>query len=268
MNMTRADDADKQRAFLSLLANPVVTPWTDAATYTLVHRHANTIARWGKRLGYKLAHLDQCYRLRRIPLPGPVTVGHRTPPDRAELLLTLYTAACLDDHREDSITLQDLSDHVRLSLAGRQGWPYDPNLRSHRVLLLRAVDALVTYSVLERRTDDHLRDDWQATGSGIGGGYIIHRDALVLLIDTGDVDLALNQHADDIDHRGAQLLRRLVETQALYPDELDEVERTYLDAAAQRSRLAGLAEEMTGGTVEQRADAILLTLPPDRALPD
>lgn len=121
VSLLRTDDADKQRAFLSLLARPVVTPWTDPDNYTLVHRHAHTLELWCKRLDYRLAHLDQCYRLRRVPIVGTDAVAHRTPPERAELLLTLYAAACLDEHREDSITLQELSDLVRLSAAGRSG---------------------------------------------------------------------------------------------------------------------------------------------------
>ncbi|GAB3624152.1 hypothetical protein GCM10027418_22360 [Mariniluteicoccus endophyticus] len=267
VSMARAEDADKQRAFLSLLANPIVTPWGDAEAYALVHRHARTLETWCKRMGYQLAHLDQCYRLRRIPVGDETIAGHRTPPDRAVLLLALYAAVCLDEHREDSITLQEVSDVVRLSAAGRSGWPYDPNIRRHRALLLRAVELLCSQGVLEVRTDEQLREGWERTGAGIGAGYLVHREALVLVIDTGDVDLALNPAPAEIGERGPRLLRRLVETQALYPDELSEEDRAYLDHGGQRTRLAGLAEEMTGGSVEHRADAVILSLSPDRSLP-
>ncbi|RRD48111.1 DUF2398 family protein [Arachnia propionica] len=267
LSMTRADDADKQRAFLSLLANPVVTPWNDAEAYALVHRHARTLETWCKRMGYRLAHLDQCYRLRRVPVADETISGHRAPPARAVLLLALYAAACLDEHREDSITLQEISDVVRLSAAGRSGWPYDPNSYSHRKLLLRAVELLLRHGVLEVRTDDRLREGWERTGTGIGAGYHVHREALVLLIDTGDVEQALHPPSMRADERGPRLLRRLVETQALYPDELSEEDRTYLDHGGQRLRLAGLAEEMTGGSVEHRKDAVILSLSPDRSLP-
>ena len=266
VSMTRAEDADKQRAFLSLLANPVMTPWGDAEAYALVHRHARTLETWCKRLGYQLAHLDQCYRLRRVPVGEGAVVAHRTPPDRAVLLLALYAAACLDEHREDSITLQEISDVVRLSAAGRSGWPYDPNSRRHRTVLLRAVELLCGHGVLEERTDAQLREGWERTGSGIGAGYLVHREALVLLIDTGDVDVALDPPPAEAHERGIRLLRRLVETQALYPDELCAEDRAYLDHGGQRVRLAGLAEEMTGGAVEHRADAVILSLSPDRSL--
>lgn len=266
VSLTRADDADKQRAFLILLANPVVTAWTDPGGYGLVHRHAHTLGVWCARLGYQLAHLDQCYRLRRTPIAGTVAQPEGLPPERALLLLVLYAAACLDDHRDDSITLQELSDTVRLSAAGRGGWPYDPNLHRHRTLFISAMDWLVGQGVLERLTDDILREGWAQSGQGIGAGYRVHRDALVLFVDTGDVDLALRPPADDDDTRRQRLLRLMIETQALYPGELDDDDRSYL--TGQRLRLAGFAEQMTGGTVESRADAIVLSIPPDRELPD
>ncbi len=267
VSMLRADDADKQRAFLALLANPLITPWANPADYALVHRHARVLTTWCRRLNYQLAHLDRCYRLRRIAVVGGVAVPVRARPDRAELLLTLYAAACLDDHREDSITLQELSDLVRLSSAGRNGWPYDPNTRSHRQIFLRALGWLVTQGVLESRTDELLREGWAQTGAGIGAGYLVHREALVLCIDTGDVDLALRPaESDQADNRGVRLLRTLIETQAIYPDELSEDERGYL--VNQRSRLIDQAQEMTGGIVELRADALLLSIPSDRGLPD
>lgn len=265
-SMLRAYDADKQRAFVGLLARQVVTPWSDQSLYTLVHRHAHVLATWASRLGYRLAHIDQCYRLRRVPVDGAVAAPVAPPPSRSVLLLSLYSAACLDDHREDSITLQELSDVVHLSTAGLGRWPYEPDLRAHRRELVKAVDLLVDHGVLERRTEDQLVDGWERRGEGIGAGYVLHRDALTLLIDTGDVDLALAQRAgSEGDNRGLRLLRLLLETQSILVDELPQPERDYL--VGQRTRLVSLAEEMTGGTVESRADAITLVLPSDRDLP-
>ncbi|SHI82398.1 TIGR02678 family protein [Tessaracoccus bendigoensis DSM 12906] len=265
-SMLRVYDADQQRAFVGLLANQTVTPWSDAPLYALVHRHAQTLATWCARLGYRLAHIDQCYRLRRVPIDATVAVPVGDPPSRFELLLTLYAAACLDDRREDSVTLQDLSDDVHLSTASVGGPPYDPNLRSHRQELVSAVDRLVAHGVLERRTDDRLIEEWERGAEGIGAGLVLHRDALTLLISTDDVDLALagRGHSAE-DSRGARLLRQLVETQGILVDELPEDEQQYL--WGQRTRLASLAGEMTGGTVEIRSDLILLVLPADRELP-
>lgn len=265
-SMLRADQADRQRAMVGLLAHQLVTPWTNPELYALVHRHAHILSTWSARLGYRLAHIDQCYRLRRIPIDGTVAVPIGSPPSRSELLLLLYAAACLDDHREESITLQDLSDVVHLSTAGLGRWPYDPNLRSHRREFVRAIGRLIAYGALEQRTDDQFLEGWERRGEGIGAGYVLHRDALTLLIDTGDVDLALARRATPVDDtRGMRLLRQLTETQAILISQLPESEQTYL--VGQRSRLASLAEEMTGGQVELRTDAMLLILPPDRDLP-
>ncbi|MGD8214420.1 DUF2398 family protein [Aestuariimicrobium sp. Y1814] len=263
--MLRADLADKQRAMVGLLAKQLVAPWTNPELYALVHRHAHLLATWSARLGYRLARIDQCYRLRRMPIDGTVSVPIGSPPSRSELLLVLYAAACLDDHREESITLQDLSDLVHLSTVGLGRWPYDPNLRTHRRELVRAIGRLITYGVLEQRTEDQFLEGWERRGEGIGAGYVLHRDALTLLIDTGDVALALNHATSEDDTRGVRLLRQLIETQAILFGELTESEQNYL--MNQRSRLTSLAEEMTGGQVEFRSDAMLLILPPDRDLP-
>lgn len=265
-SMYRSDDADRQRAFLTLLANPAITPWVDEAGYALVHRHEHTLGIWAKRLGYQIAHLDQCYRLRRVPIEGEVAVPIAAHPPRGVLLLSLYAAACLDEHREDSITLQELSDLVQLSAAGRGGWPYDPNKRVQRQAFVDALSWLIGQGVLEVRTAEQLRDIWAHTGTGIGAGYLIHREALVLCIDTGDVDLALRPQPSEGDTRGMRLLRRLVETQAVYPQSLTDDERDYL--TGQRTRLFDQVQEMTGGLIEARADLIVLSLPADRALPD
>lgn len=266
-SMQRADDAYKQHAFVGLLANQSVAPWSDAALYALVHRHAPILTTWCARLGYRLAHIDQCYRLRRVPIEQGVALPVADPPSRFELLLTLYAAACLDDRREDSITLQDLSDDVALSTAAlSDARDYDPNLRSHRQELVRAVDRLVAHGVLERRTDERLMSDWERRAEGIGAGFILHRDALTLLISTDDVDLALARRSGNgEDSRGARLLRQLVETQGIVVAELSEEDQAYL--IGQRTRLASQAAEMTGGTVEIRSDLILLGLPADRSLP-
>ena len=266
-SMQRADDADKQRALLGLLASQVVTPWSHPILYPLVHRYASTLTTWCARLGYRLVHLDRCYRLRRVPIDGAVAIPDGDPPRRNVLLLTLYAAACLDDHREDTITLQELSDLVRLATAGFSGWPYDPNLRPHRQGLIAAVELLAGHGVLEPLTDEQLVEGWERSGEGIGAGYVLHRDALMLLIDTGDVDMALaRRSASGEDTRGVELLRALIETQAILVDELPEESRAYL--IGQRARLAARAEEMTGGSVEIRSDAITLVLPADRDLPD
>lgn len=261
------DLTDKQAAFTSLLASPVVTPWTDAAVYSLVTRHERDLETWFRRLGYRLQRLDRCVRLRRVPLGGVPAVPAGEVPKRRPLVLALVVAAALEDQRDDSVTLQELSDAVRRGTAAYGLATYDPSLRAHRADLVAAVRLLCSHGVLEQRTmRADLIDSWEREGSGIGAGYVIHRDALVLLIDTRDVEVSLAVDPVQTDTRGARLLRALVETQALLTHQLDEADRSYL--TGQRSRLVAQAEEMTGGIVEVRSDALVLVLPSDRGLDD
>ena len=60
--------ADRQRAFVGLLACPLVTPWSNEALYLLVHRHFHALQTWCQRVDYRLIHVEQSYRLRRLPL--------------------------------------------------------------------------------------------------------------------------------------------------------------------------------------------------------
>ena len=261
-SFSRADLVERQAAFTGLLAHPLVAPWTHPELYAVVHRHEHTLSVWCARLGYRLIRIDQCYRLRRSPIEGRTAIPRDTPPPRRPLVLALLAAAILEDRRQDSITLQEISDDVRQFAAANRFVGYDPEHRSHRVALLAGVRLLITHGVLDQRTHrGELLESWERTGGGIGAGYLIRRDALVLLVDTRDVQLALDPVEVGGGVRGQLILRELVETQALHPLELDETLSAYL--ASQRRRLIDQAEEMTGGTVELRADAWVLLLPSD-----
>ena len=261
------DHAEIQAAFTGLMANPLVTPWRHPELHMLVHRHATTLSIWVKRVGYLLVGSNRCYRLRRPSIGGRVALPAATPPPRGQLVLLLYAASCLEASAGESLTLQELSDDVARLVQINGGWPYDPNRRPDRQRLLAAVHMLTTYGVLEERTSGTLQNDWERTGSGIGAGYLLHRDALMLLVDTDDVDLALARRIDSSqDARGQELLRMLVECQALYPEELSESHRDYL--TRQRSRVVERAEELTGGRVEVRSDALILVMPASRELPE
>ena len=264
-SFSRADLAERQAAFTGLLAHPLVNPWTRPTLYALITRHEHTIDLWCARLGYRLVRIDQSFRLRRTPIDGQVTVPPGRPRPRRPLVLALLVAAILEDQRQDSVTLQEISDAVRQFAAANGFAAYDPEHRSHRVALFEGVRLLVDHGVLDQRTSRvDLLDTWERTGRGIGAGYLIHRDALVLLVDTRDVQLSLEPQERADDTRGQRLLRSLIETQALHPMALEESDRTYL--VAQRRRLLDHAEEMTGGTVEPRADAWVLVLPSDQGV--
>jgi hypothetical protein len=77
-------------------------------------------------------------------------------------------------------------------------------------------------------------------------------------VDSGSDDEATAQTAT----RSQRLLRTLVEDTVLLYADLHPLDAEY--ARGQRSWLAGHAADMTGGTVEMRAEGMLLRLPPDR----
>lgn len=265
LSFRAADLADKQTAFTGLLAAPLVAPWVDPTLSSLVARHERDLETWCARLGYRLFRIDRCVRLRRPPLGGPPVLPAGKAPPRRPLVLALMVCAALEDQREDSVTLDELSDAARRVSALHGLAAYDPNQRGHRVHLLDAVQLLGKYGILEQRTRrSDLLTNWEREGSGIGAGYLIHRDALVLLVDTRDIERSLVPEPATTDTRGARLLRSLVECQALYPLELDDSDRSYLQS--QRRRLITQAEEMTGGVVEVRSDALVLILPSDKGL--
>jgi len=257
--------SDRQSAFLGLLAHPLVTPWAFPALYSLVVRHHQGLEQWCARLGYRLLRIDQCFRLLRTPLGGRPAIPRGLPPSRRILILALLAAAILEDERQDSITLQEISDAVRRFAHVNEFRPYDPEQWRQRGELVEAVRFLVTHGVLEQRTRRaDLLDSWERDGTGIGAGYVIHRDALVLFVDTRDAELALVADEPPVTNRGQHLLRQIIETQALEPGGLTDDERSYL--VSQRSRLQDQAQEMTGGTLEIRADAWILVLPTDQGL--
>ncbi|MEO7587869.1 MAG: DUF2398 family protein [Arachnia sp.] len=253
----------KQAAFLGVLQNPQVTPWATPGLFQLVVRHEGDLATWSGRLGYQLVRVDQTYRLRRAPINGEVAMPGGFPASRRTHVLALATAAILEDQRVDSITLQEISDAVRQFVAVHELSPYDPEVRGHRRALVDGVQLLQTHGVLESRVvTEEILTTWERQGVGIGGGYLIHRDALVQLVDTRNVELALAPVASDpTATRYQRMLRELVETQSLHPGRLSGGDQEYM--MRQRSQLVDRVEEMTGGTVEVRADALILVLPDD-----
>ena len=258
------DLPERQSAFVGLLVHPMVSPVRHRDLHARVTRHRRHLEQWARRVGYRITSVGSAYRLRRTPLAGVVAIPDGGPPPRRELVLTLVVAAAVEDETSDSVTLQAISDAVR-QLAAQAGLAeYDPSRRPHRLGLVRAVNRLVDLGVLDRRTDrDDLLRAWEDDGQGVSAGYLIDRDALVLLLDPHDLTLALTRPDDGeaADTRGPRLLRLLLETQSVTYADLDADDLQYL--VGQRSRLAHQAAEMTGGVVELRADGMLLVLPSD-----
>ena len=88
-SFSRADLAERQRAFTGLLAHQLVNPWTRPALYALITRHEHTVDLWCARLDYRLVRIDQCYRLRRSPIDGQVVAPLGSAPPRRPLVLAI-----------------------------------------------------------------------------------------------------------------------------------------------------------------------------------
>ena len=270
--------AEAQDTFVGLLTAPLVSARVDAARFRAVIKHRAQLAEWCARLGYRLVIAGPVARLHRDPSGPQRTAAPPAwePPSRRVLVLTaLIAAAC--ESTDITTTVQILSDEVRALSAspGARVTPYDPNRRPERQAFIRGLDQLAALGILLRRTSDEaLLRQWEEEGTGVGGGFEIDQDALLQFTDPHTVSLALQPAADDspdddgdtparIATRGQRLLRTLVEDTALLYADLHPLDAEY--ARGQRSWLADRAVDMTGGTVETRAEGMMLRLPPDRS---
>ena len=264
-----ATTRDAQHAFLRLLACPLVTPAVDQHLYRQVVVHQQEITASARRLGYRVQRVGSAVRLIRVPIGGTVTTPPRprTAPTRRLMVLMCCLAACCEDV-SGVVTLQKLSDMVR-DLTASPGVTlssYDPEDRAQRRQLRDAAGRLGDLGILRRRTSDEtLLDAWTEEGAGIGAGYEIDRDALLLMTSPDVLDRALAAEPADAhdlaSSRTVRQLRALAETPAvLYADLSAE------DSEALRRergwRTTDLAE-ITGGVVEARAEGLVLVLTGD-----
>lgn len=268
-----------QRAWLGLLDFPMLTYQTNPRLYRAVLDNRGTLTRWAARVGYRLTTSVGVVRLHRDPAGPELTAAPVAvePPSRRELVLRVLLAAACEEIT-GSTTVQYLSDAVRTASVNPacKVTPYDPNpnkengrrkAQVERQTLLKAADHLVRCGVLIRRTsDDGLLRQWEDDGEGIGGGFEVNSDALLQFIDPHTVHRVFTVDGQGLDEariatRRQRMLRRLLEDTALLYGDLHVDDADY--ARAQRSSLAAAAAEMSGGTVEIRAEGLLLRLPQD-----
>lgn len=270
---TAADVREAQRAFLGLLARPLVTPATDATLHRQVVQRQQTVIDYARRVGYRIQRVGQAVRLIRVPLGGEVTAPPWPDgaPDRRLLSLACRLAACCEDI-SGAVTLQRLSDMVRdLSAApGVHLSGYDPDDRVQRVHLRDAAGILAHWGVLRRRTsDERLLDEWTESGAGPGAGYEVDRDALLLITSPDVLNLALSPEPADEEEQAAtrtlRHLRTLLETPHLAYADLPAAEADALRQS--RGLRAGDLAQMTGGALEARAEGLLLVLTDDEHTP-
>ncbi|MFY1692819.1 TIGR02678 family protein [Plantactinospora sp. WMMB782] len=265
---TSAIEKEAQQAFLGLLAQPLITPATNRILHRHVLRHQRQITDHARRAGYRIQRVDRAVRLIRVPVGGKVTAPPRPTGAHGRRLLALACclAACCEEV-STTVTLQQLSDMVR-DLTGAPGTPvtaYDPEQKPQRRLLRDAATLLADWGVLRRRTSDEMLLDWTEDGAGPGAGYDVDRDALLLMTSPDVLAAALHSPEADAEQlaatRTVRQLRALLETPAVVYADLDEHDADAL-RKARGLRTADLTQ-MTGGTVEARAEGLLLALPDD-----
>ncbi|MFF2840641.1 DUF2398 family protein [Paenarthrobacter sp. NPDC057981] len=295
--VSTSEEVQARQTFLRLLCRPLVTAHIDTQLYRDALRYAKQIDGYCKRLDYRRAHLGGAIRLVRNPILGTVIAPPRPidlPPNRVLTLTALLAAAC--EEVEGGVTLVKLSELVAelSSSADRQLTPYDPDLLAERRSLVKAAAILEFWGVLRKRTT--LVSDvqeWTETRHGIGAGYDVDREALLLFVTPDTIALAAHQQAqfahlhrpDHVDgdepatrspmigpspeedspdaiwesqrqaSRVVRHLRTLVETPALLYADLppDEAEL----ARGQRGLRAGEAIGLIGGSIEARAEGLV-----------
>ena len=264
---------DVQQAFVALLSRPLVTPASDPDLHRAVTRNVKGVADTARRLGYRLANVGRALRLVRVPLAGTVTAptAPLDAPNRRVLALTCVLAAACED-TSGGATLAKLSDLVATLTSAPISavTAYDPGQYSHRRQLLRAAHELEHWGVLRRRTrDERLLDTWAEGGDGIGAGYEIDRDALLLLTSPDVLALALDPGPPDAEQLAAtrtlRALRTLVETPAVLYAEMDPEDAAVLRTT--RGLRAGEVASFTGGHVEARTEGLLLIQPDEPPCP-
>jgi uncharacterized protein (TIGR02678 family) len=262
-----------QRAFVGLLARPLVTPDSDTDLHRALLVHLKSVTDAARRLGYRVQSVGRAVRLVRVPLLGQVTAPPPPvdAPTRRVLSLACCMAACCED-TAGGVTLQRLSDGVReVTAAGGLGvTAYDPDQQSQRRQLKRAAELLEHWGVLRRRTrDERLLEDWTETGVGVGAGYDVDRDALLLFTSPETLTAALTPEPATGEAwaatRTLRMLRALTETPAVLYVDLDPEDADTL--LATRGLRANEVAGLTGGTVEPRAEGLVLVLPDDETWP-
>lgn len=271
--MNAPDDGEAQRAFVALLTRPLLTPDSDPDQHRLVTRHAKSVQSAATRLGYRVTTVGRAVRLIRTPLAA--TVAHPTQPQpaptRRTLAMTCVVAAACEEHG-GPVTLARLSDSVaQLTATPTSPVPaYDPALLSHRRDLLRAVAELEHWGALTRRTaNDALIEAWATAGEGIGAGYHVDRDALLLLTDPQTVAATLNPDPADTEQLSAtrtiRALRTLIETPSVVYTDMDPTDADTLRTT--RGLRASEVIALVGGHVEARTEGLVLLLPDEPPTP-
>lgn len=267
---------ERRRAVRLLLANPLAgDTGPDPEAFALVRRHERWLQGWFTDvLGYRLVVDAELARLHKRPAPGA-----RRRPARSlsgnDFDPRRYALACLVlaalERVESQTVLSELAEQVQVLAASEQGLrPFEPDVYAERQAFVDAVRWLVELGVLALADGDDTafvegRGDALYDIHGRGLGQVLAA-AVPPSLASGPEELTREPYPDT--EEGAnrrsrhRLMRRLLEEPALYLDELDEAERTYL--ASQRHYLARQAREAVGLEVEVRREGLAALDPAGR----
>lgn len=193
------EDVRARLTFLRFLVRPLVSAHLDRPLFRDVQRYAKQIDGYCKRLDYQRTRMGDAVRLVRNPVMGSVTPPPPPlgmPSRRVLTLTTLLAAAC--EEVEGGVTLVRLSEIVAeiTRSTDRTLMPYDPDRLTERRALAKAAAQLEYWGILRKRTT-LVADlqEWTDSHTGIGAGYDVDRDALLLFVTPGTITLAAHQEA-------------------------------------------------------------------------
>jgi uncharacterized protein (TIGR02678 family) len=261
--------AERRTAIRLLLREPLVTAAAHPDEFPLIRRHADELAKqFGQLLGYRLTVEPGFARLhksglgrdagRRLERGSGAPFTPRTYAYLALALAALVTAP-------EQLLLSEVVARTRAAAAEAGIDLGEPNRQAERRALVAALKQLMTWRVI---AEDEGSVDSYAGDSEADALLTIDREIARRLV-SGPVSQAptpvdLIEKADQAGPRH-RVRRLLVETPAVYLDDLTEEERDWLRRSQRREQR--ILEDFTGLTAEIRAEGVAL-IDPEQELTD
>jgi uncharacterized protein (TIGR02678 family) len=264
--------AERRTAIRLLLREPLVTAAAHPDEFPLIRRHADELAKqFGQLLGYRLTVEPGFARLHKAGLGRDA--GRRlergsgapfTPRTYAYLALALAALVTAPEQ----LLLSEVVARTRAAAAEAGIDLGEPNRQAERRALVAALKQLMTWRVI---AEDEGSVDSYAGDSEADALLTIDREIARRLV-SGPVSQAptpldLIEKASQADQAGPRhrVRRLLVETPAVYLDDLTEEERDWLRRSQRREQR--ILEDFTGLTAEIRAEGVAL-IDPEQELTD
>ncbi|WP_405139850.1 TIGR02678 family protein [Sphaerisporangium sp. NBC_01403] len=284
--MTPEEEAAQRRtAMRALLAKPLLTVESDAATLLLVRRHIAALRDWlSRETGWRLLADAETARLfKTAPTTSEATHparGRAGEPFGRRRYVVLCLALAVLERADAQTTLGRLAEEVLNAGAepelAESGFTFALDHRAERADLVAVVRTLLDWGVLRKVAGDEDAYLSSATGDVL---YDVRRPVLAVLL-TGargpstvraaSLEERLSEltaepipDTDELRNQALRrrLTRRLLEDPVVYHDDLDDAERAYL--FSQRHAITRRIEEATGLVPEIRAEGIAMVDPDD-----